>query len=291
MGRIRILAIIGVGLIMVAGAQPVITAQSGSDLTLPAARQEVRYLGQIPPGEQAELFAPDVLIHEAHDAPHVSQDERWLLFSGMGTGITFYRLVDGRLAETPNPLGFEIPEVCNGIVISISEDRVYIREWKDGGEYLYYIDKTEEGWTPPKYLNLEDFNATWQFSVAANENIYYSAGKIMVSRYDSGAYTAAQPLKLEDDTELRGADPYISPNEDYLLCSINGNLHISYRLGSGKWSRPVNLGPNINSDQLDICPQITPNGKYLLFNSRRNGPDWVVFWVRADFIEELRPVD
>jgi len=66
-------------------------------------------------------------------------------------------------------------------------------------------------------------------------------------------------------------------------------LHISYRRGDGKWTMPRDLGPNINSDQLDICPQITPNGKYLLFVTRRELPLFHVYWADAGFVERMKP--
>jgi len=34
---------------------------------------------------------------------------------------------------------------------------------------------------------------------------------------------------------------------------------------------------------------ISPNGKYLFFVSRRNGPDFVTCWADASFIEKLNP--
>ena len=40
----------------------------------------------------------------------------------------------------------------------------------------------------------------------------------------------------------------------------------------GPWSEPVNLGPTINSDRLEASPEISPDGKSLLFSSdRREG--------------------
>ena len=36
------------------------------------------------------------------------------------------------------------------------------------------------------------------------------------------------------------------------------------------------------------CPYVTPDGKYIFFNSGRNG-NWDIYWVDAKIIEELKP--
>jgi hypothetical protein len=39
----------------------------------------------------------------------------------------------------------------------------------------------------------------------------------------------------------------------------------------GPWSEPVNLGPTINSDKWENAPEISPDGRSLLFCSNRDG--------------------
>ena len=56
------------------------------------------------------------------------------------------------------------------------------------------------------------------------------------------------------------------------------------------WSMPIDLGSDINDENaLDLCPRISPNGKYMFFVSRRIGSDFKVFWADAGFIEEMKP--
>lgn len=72
----------------------------------------------------------------------------------------------------------------------------------------------------------------------------------------------------------------------------------SFRGPDGGWSEPVNLGAEVNSDELDYCPMLTPDGRYLFFSRRRSDPPgsgWPgvisgdVYWVDAAMIERLRP--
>lgn len=75
------------------------------------------------------------------------------------------------------------------------------------------------------------------------------------------------------------------------------DLFISFKKKDGSWSSPKNLGANINSNAKDEFPYVTPDGKFLFFNSSRksvinemkisNGPG-NMYWVDAEFIEELK---
>jgi len=246
------------------------------------------YLGQNPPGRQAELFAPEVLKHEPHDSPIISRDETGIIFFGMESGIRYYATVDGRLTQVSNPFDFEYPPVCNGSAFTPSENRVYVREWKNGGEHLYRIDRTADGWSDPYYMDLSILG-TWQFTVASSENLYFSSDRIMVSVYDGQNHAKPTSLKLEDGTNMVGKSPYVPPDESYIIYSIDGDLHISYNMNNGKWTMPISPGSAVNSDQMELCPQVSPNGKYLFFNSRRNFPDWAIYWVDAGFITEFKP--
>jgi hypothetical protein len=65
---------------------------------------------------------------------------------------------------------------------------------------------------------------------------------------------------------------------------------VSFRGRGGLWSEPVNLGPEVNSPSIELCPVVTADGKYLFFLSRGDGESHA-YWVRADVIEKLRPVE
>ena len=283
------LLIIGLAIIALLGCATGSLAQDESKHNTNSRTSDATYFGLQPPGATAEAFAPEILTYEPHDSPVISADETWFILKGMEVDVLFYKMIDGQLALTDNPLDFAVPDVCNGISVSPSWNRIYIREWKDNTGHLYRIDRNGDAWTTPRYMELESFNRTWGFSLAANENLYYATDRIMVSVFDGDTHRDPTALKLHDGSDMLGGSPFVSPDESYIIYSIDGDLHISYKTKNGTWTSPVDLGPGINSDQLELCPQITPNGKYLLFNSRRNFPDWTIYWADASFIEELRP--
>jgi hypothetical protein len=68
---------------------------------------------------------------------------------------------------------------------------------------------------------------------------------------------------------------------------IVGKLVVSFKKDDGKWTEPASLGPTVNSPSMDLCPLLSPDGKYLFFLSQRGGENQA-WWVEAGIIEKLR---
>lgn len=69
---------------------------------------------------------------------------------------------------------------------------------------------------------------------------------------------------------------------DYKNGLGNYDLYYSVR-ANGKWTTPINMGPEVNSDGWDSQPFLAPDGKTLYFSSRRRGgvgekDIWVTRW-------------
>ena len=254
------------------------------------------YLGQNPPGKKAVLFAPDVIVYEVHGAPSISPDGKAMIIDPMGEGPKYYRLIEG-IWSLQKELPFDIPGACNGIFISPSGKRIYLLVWKNDNEDFYISEKKDQNWTKPKLLgkDIKTSASTWQFTAAKNENLYFSfEGKIVVSIFNGDTHIKPVPLKLENDKDLEGGTPFIAPDESYLILNKrekkSSDLYISYQLKNNKWTKPKDLGSKINEKgKMDMCPIISPDGKYLFFISRRNGPDFQLFWADAGFVEYLKP--
>jgi outer membrane protein OmpA-like peptidoglycan-associated protein len=93
-----------------------------------------------------------------------------------------------------------------------------------------------------------------------------------------GNWESASPLKGSLNTPQSEGAMMISQDGDWLVftgCyrpdSRGGcDLYISYRTPTG-WSAAVNLGPNVNSDQWESQPCLSPDKQELYFASRRAG--------------------
>ena len=254
------------------------------------------YLGQNPPGKKAEKFAEDIITYEPHNSPTFSPDGREMIIGAMEDDDKYYKMINSTWTQESD-LPFNFPGVCNGVFLSPSGDRAYFFIWNDRNRFYTSIKKSS-GWGELQIMgeDINSFRSSWQFTSAENENLYFSCdGNLMVSVFDGSKHLKPLNLKLEDNKNVKGVTPYIAPDESYLIYSLGyedneADLHISYRLANNKWTKPIDLGPDINiKGNMDLCPMVSPDGKYLFFISRRPGPDYELFWVDAGFIEELKP--
>jgi hypothetical protein len=112
-------------------------------------------------------------------------------------------------------------------------------------------------------------------AVTANGTLYFASeragGKgradLYRSRLVDGRYTAAENLGDPINTPSVEADPYIAPDESFLIfCTERedgfgeGDLYISYR-NADSWTKPVNLGATINAAAFDYTPLVSPDQK------------------------------
>jgi Tol biopolymer transport system component len=123
-------------------------------------------------------------------------------------------------------------------------------------------------------------------------------------------------LSSKLNTKNGEGDPFISPEEDYIIFrgynnSLgNGDLYISYFIND-EWTEPDNLGEPINSKYHEICPNVTVDGKFFIFSSSRLKQDYTsdksidienirlkhktsdngelnIYYISSDFIKEGR---
>ena len=96
------------------------------------------------------------------------------------------------------------------------------------------------------------------------------------------------------NSEWDEGDVYVSPDETYMIHVAGGRpdslggsgLYVSFRQPDGTWGQDIHLGDGINSEDIDYCPMVTPDGKYFFFTQ---GND--VMWVDMAVIESHRPAD
>ena len=65
----------------------------------------------------------------------------------------------------------------------------------------------------------------------------------------------------------------------------SADLYISFKKEDGSWTNLKNMGSTINSRELDYCPMLSPDGKYLFFTSKRSGSG-DIYWVDAKIINK-----
>lgn len=150
---------------------------------------------------------------------------------------------------------------------------------------LWVVERAGTGWGEPRPLAGICTDATeWSPSVAANGNLYFGAtregGKgrddLWVSRFADGHYMTPENLGDSINTKFAEVEPWVAPDEGYLIFSAGGraegkgalDLYISVRRG-GLWSSARPLGHDINSAAMDFNPSVSPDGRTLFFTSSR----------------------
>jgi Tol biopolymer transport system component len=147
---------------------------------------------------------------------------------------------------------------------------------------LWRVPWAGNGWGDPERLsdavNSDEYDN--YPSVAANGNLYFGSRReggsgaldLYVSRLGDGVYQPAENLGTVVNSESTDADPFIAPDESYLIFSStrpggagSGDLYICFRDGAG-WTAPRSLGDTVNSDDFDYTPLVSPDGQYLFFS-------------------------
>jgi hypothetical protein len=268
------------------------------------------YLGQSPPGAQAERFAPGILPRDLHSAPAFSPDGSLVVWKAMEAPLdrlTYSRQVEGRWrVARPVPLGLPFFDSDDP---GFSDDgrTLFFTSWRphkwtrplSHKERIWSAERRSArpgGWKRPKPLSnaVNAMDLHWQFSVAENGALYFAAeSDLYRAPYVDGQHTTPQRLGPAVNSQEREGTPFVAPDERYLIFSSNRqeqgegreDLYASYRQADGTWSNAINLGPSVNTPAPELCPRVSPDGRSLFFLSGKSGT-YDAYWIDAQLIEQ-----
>ena len=261
------------------------------------------------PPAKPELFAPGV-INTTGDVygPTFSPDGREMYFSRRTDRQGKERLMVARITaagvQVPQPL---LPDDVWGEkdpYPSPDGKRLFFasrRPLAAGGpikDYdIWVLERAGNAWSAPRHLGTPPNSPTYDNypAVAANGNLYFSSHRasgrndLFVSVFSNGRYQEPTPI-AELNTATTEADPYIAPDESYMIYSADapggrgeGDLYVSFRR-NGKWTPGRSLGDLINTSTYEYTPFVSADGKALFF-SRGWGEIW---WVATSSLN-LKP--
>ena len=186
-------------------------------------------------------------------------------------------------------------------IFSPEGNRIYFQN-----EDIHYLEKNDSSWgnlqTLPVEINTD--NSEYYATVSKNGNLYYSRS---LTQGNSKIFTTNEE-NFNSTTQLNGAvneynayHPFVAQDESFIIFNSSNrpdsygeaDLYISFKNQNGIFDEPINLGNIINSEYSDICPTLSPDGKYLFFTRLGfEDSNWTgkVYWVRADFINQLKPI-
>ena len=268
------------------------------------------YLGEVPPGRIPKIFAPNLLsTNDLHSSLYFSPDGKEMYYTrlpsgGDLSGVFCRKQVDGKWVEVET-----IPNTENSLTPFLSHDgeRLFLSK----PTRLHVMKRTTAGWGEPIDLGDEiNFQKRQDgISEAISGNIYYTSmfgqnDGTYIAKYSGDEYLKPEKIKFGLADDPATGYPYIAPDESYLILSSRvaggygaSDLYIMFKNADGTWKQAINMGKTINTKDCESFPSVTPDGKYLFFNS--NSISEVnsivpghfycnIYWVDAQIIEELR---
>jgi Tol biopolymer transport system component len=285
------------------------------------------YLGQTPPGKNAEVFEPPGIFPKGEGQG----------CSGFLNGGTVFVFTSQRPAGDWRLRPIYVTEMKEGgwtkpEIAPFSSYAPYNFTVGPDGQTLYFTtlkspDKTTsmfmeqaniwavklnfDGWAEPvmfgRSINTEKYYENYP-AVTNNGTIYYMSRReagvggtdVWRSRNIDGKYAEAENPGRPVNSETGDADPFVAPDESYLIiCQEKDegfgkfDLYIYFRQKDGSWTEPINMGKGVNSEEYEFRPYVTPDGKYLFFTSNRpdEGHTSNIYWVDARVIDNLKPLE
>ncbi len=161
---------------------------------------------------------------------------------------------------------------------------------------IWYANNENEVWTDPKPLPKpvnSDESDEYFFSISDKGNAFFSSNRAggqgsfdiyTIKVLDNDQFSEPRNVGRPLSTEKYEFDPYISPDENFIIFSINENgnssLFYSYKDPKNNWTEPQNLGSQINTTRQDFAPSLSADGKFIFYSN--NGK---LRWVSSEIIK------
>jgi ankyrin repeat protein len=267
------------------------------------------YLGQKPPDIVPRLFAKGIVSTRIgmYGTIVFSPDGQEAIWKPESPKMLFSKVESG-MWSAPEEFLADGKDSMNVPFYSTDGKRLYFMVGTQEKESIWYVEKHCENWMGPKPFDsvVNSSPMHWQFSLDKNGDVYFSSDKIYRARFVDGRYENPEllppPINQQNEAHEQyregNVGPFISPDDDFLIYTKFSassqypvQLFISFRKKDGSWTEPQNLSKRLQTEGNDSSPIISPDGKYLFFQSVRNGSGASrgLYWVSAKIIEGLKP--
>jgi hypothetical protein len=273
-----------------------------------------KYMGLKKPEIKPEIFAPNFISTEEQEFGSVFNKKGTEFYFGVDVGkrneIRFSQIVKGKWTKPITIISHERYSY-NDPFLSNDENRLYFisKRALDGKGNIkdvdiWYIEKNGNGWSEPINAgsNINTSGDEYYISFTNDGTMYFASNghtRKDTTRKDHDIYYSKiidnefqEPVLLDSTINTTGyeADVFVAPDESYLIfCSIRddsfgrGDLYISFKKPNGEWTKAVNMGKEINTENYEYCPFVTKDGKYLLYTSNQD-----IYWVSTTIFEKYK---
>jgi len=263
------------------------------------------YLGQIPPGNSPELFAPGIISNGLSNRDvAISPDGNEMNF-GLHTPDFSYSTI--LISQQINGIWTE-PEVAN---FALDPRYVYLEPAlspdgkkmfflsnlptdttdNPGGQNIWAVDRVDKVWGKPYNLG-EPINTDgneFYPSLTNDGTLYFTRADkgtrihfIYRSRLVDGKYITPEKLPEQVNCGTNRYNAYVAPDETYVVVPAVGGIgslggtdyYIVYRNEDDTWEEPINMGPVFNSPTGgEWSFYVSPDKKYIFFMATRVAED------------------
>jgi Tol biopolymer transport system component len=153
---------------------------------------------------------------------------------------------------------------------------------------IWFVEKTANGWGEPQNLGLPINTADQETSpsVAADGTLYFASNRagarggadIYRARLVDGKYTEPENLEAINSPEY-DSNPCVDARGERLFFASSRpggagamDIYVS-ALRGGRWEAPRNVGSAVNTPAAELWTALSPDGRYLFFNSSRKVGD------------------
>lgn len=252
------------------------------------------------PASEPQLFAPNVIStgdDESH--PAFTPDGKTLYFLKNDPSFNHWTIV---VSHEQNG-NWSTPEVApfsgqysdaDPFITPDGERMFFISTRSVNGKAkedtdIWMMKKTGAGWSEPEHVDqVNSENNEWFPTVSKNGNLYFGSerpgGKgrcdLYRSRLLEGKYQPPENLGEPINSAANEVEPLIAPDESYIIFAGTSlpesrgayDLYVSFQR-DGAWTKPRNLGDQVNSAAWDFSPKVSPGGKWFFFTSNRSFAD------------------
>lgn len=267
------------------------------------------YFGLEPPGQTPQLLAPGVVSTGLDDlnAAFLPDMSEFLFSVNMPRSGQYFimqmRQVDGRWTQ-PRLASFSGQYSDADPAVAMDGQTLYFiskrprpgRSEPSPTWQIWRMDREEHaGWGSPTPVGVPVNGSHEQIyvSVAADHSLYYSsraedgAGGLEIYRnlWRDGSYGERERLGPAINGAAAELNPVVAPDQSFVIFASNRgasdpqnfDLYVSHfeaGPGTGRWTVATPLPESINSPQMEYCPMLSPDGKFLFYSSYRSPLAW-----------------
>ena len=282
----------------------------------------VPYLGQTPPGEVPEIFAPGIVNTGLYTRDFtMSPDGRELYFVvNVGRFDMSYIIgcafENGRWSEPEVIKGLDMPGI-RYLEPHISPDGKKFffvsnlpgpgKEFAERNHDIWVMERRGRNWGKPYNIGTPVNTPGGEFfpTTTRDGTLYFTGPEkegdgecIYRSRFQDGRYADPQRLPRQINSGKARYNAWFSPDDRLAIVPVYGHESapdgvdycVVFHHPDDSWSEPVSLGPRVNTpgnEEHSAC--LSPDGRYLFFmSSRMPEPQTLPRRIRFDRLRSFR---